>query len=439
MKTFQLINNNGILTEIHKKEMEEKPGFWFTLFFLSIFYPLAIPIGAINVKLVYILTIVFFVYSLKRNTKENYIYSNVYLKLFYFAISLLIFSAFISFAKQPVGSEKLFGAQEGQGGISIYTEIAINCLIFFTLIRYVRLVNIDFYELFKILLLFSLIVGYFRLAGVYYGFDVPFVYGRFRYGDDFSYSLQAHRIGGLEQAAIYGIVSLLVILNYSKYNFKYIIAFSLFIFLQINSGGRTSFFVLLIIIITYLTLFMKKKLNLFIGITAAVLIFLLLVPQDLLNSQFSRILSIEGGIQGQDNWRSTAYFYYLQNFLTNPIFGTGIQSAVYLGSDSLGDFLSSQLRGGGHGAYVSILSTFGLVGLTYLLIFVFGGIIVSWKELQLKLFTKNEKLMILFIFLMLISNSITYYTGYNGYNDSTLFCFTGLLVGIISKRGGQNN
>ncbi len=430
---FNLINNNNVLSKVHTKAIEGKLGFWFTLFFISVFYPLEFPLGPINLKFLYIFTPIFFIYTIIRGVGEKVNVSKPYLNFFYFAIFLLIFSALFSFVRHPVGSEKLFGSGEGKGGISLYAEIFINSLLFFTVIRYVKLINIEFYRLLKILALFSLLIGYLRLAGAFYGFDIPFVYGVFRYGETSKFPFTPNRIGGLEQAAIYGIVSIIAIIIYNNRNLKYLIALPLLIFLEIMSGGRTSFFGLLFVSVIYLVLFGNRKLKLFFVLFVSILLLYLIVPQDLLSLQFSRIFSIKGGIREQDYWRDTVYFFYLKNFFENPIFGKGIRPLDYWGTDPLYEFVASQLMGGGHGAYLSILNTFGIIGFIYLFIFVFGGILLAWKNLKLNIFTNNERTINLFCFLLLLIKSIIYYSGHNGYNDPTLFFLNGILIGTTIK------
>ena len=432
-----MVSNNSNVIEIKEEDTYAKPNFWFTLFFLSIFFPLVISIGSINVKFVEILAPVFFINGYIRFKHHRRIKITTYAKLFYIALILLIISAIISFLRNPVFSEKLLGESEGQGGIRMYFTIFIDCLVFFTFMWYVIIINVDFTKLLKVLLTVSLVLGYLRLIGAFLHFDIPFVYGVFRYSEDILSIYNTNRIGGLEEAATWGIISLYALTYKYKINFKTFIIFILLFFLELMSGGRTSFFSIVIITFLFLIIYSKKSLKIFSMFAIGIAILFLIVPTGILGAQFNRIFAISGGISGQDIWRSTTYLYYIQNFINNPIIGAGIQKEIYLGSDNMGAFLSSQLRGGGHGAYLSILSTFGILGFTYLLIFIVYGITIAWKHLRSKVFNNNEFTILSFIILLLFSNSIKYYTGLNGFNDPTIFCLVGILLGVISRKGLQ--
>ena len=115
-------------------------------------------------------------------------------------------------------------------------------------------------------------------------------------------------------------------------------------------------------------------------------------------------------------------------FIMNPI------------SNPLGEeFIRQQLTAGGHGAYIGILGTFGLGGIIYLTILVFGGIIISFKKLKMYIYSNPFFGSItVFVFLLMIQKSLYYITSYTGLDDISLFLLIGLMVSIRSLENKIN-
>ena len=143
--------------------------------------------------------------------------------------------------------------------------------------------------------------------------------------------------------------------------------------------------------------------------------------------------------------RYVIYKRSLENFDKSPVFGKGISNyeefIMNPGPNPIGvEFIRQQLTAGGHGAYIGILGTFGLGGITHILIMVFGGIILSFKKLRKYILVNPFFSSIsIFAFICLIEKSLYYITANTGTDDISLFLLIGLLVSIRTLENSTNS
>ena len=357
------------------------------------------------------------------------------LELFVFAIIILFTWGLVSYFNNQVFIEKFFGDIKATGITRIYFNIFNTGLLFFNTIAFLKIHfdEIDLEAWLNVIIYTSLGIGLLRLIAFFLSFNIPFLSGLYNYGDASShFGGVAIRLGGLTEVAGYGIAALLA-KHYlvDKLNTILLIIFTLFLFM---SGGRTYLVGLSFAVFLYSILFAQKYIvySTFMILIVVILI-VLLVPTEVLEGQINRLTAFKGGIKGQDMHRFIIYKLYINNFLDNPLFGKGI--GPYKGfipplKSLQVDFIRRQQFSGGHGSYLSMLSTFGIGGILYLITMIFGGISLAFKKIKAYKDT-NPKLttMLIFAFILLVAKSIYYITSYNGLQDFSLL----LLVGVVAS------
>jgi len=158
---------------------------------------------------------------------------------------------------------------------------------------------------------------------------------------------------------------------------------------------------------------------------------------DLFHGQINRLLALKGGLKHQTPYRWLAYIYMWDIFLEQPVFGKGIGFTTIFPRSS--NFVIDHLKTGGHGSYISIMSTFGIGGIFFLCTFLFYPLIQSIKILTGKKFidpTLNPALVFLMIILTIMV--FEYVVGGNGYTDMRLYFLSGIFAGLINTRKRPN-
>lgn len=361
------------------------------------------------------------------------------IEIFIFAIIVLIAWTFVSYYNNEISSTvRVTGGKTGI--LRTYFAIFNNILLFFTTIIFFSSYyeQIDIEKFFKIILYTSLVIGVIRIFTYFFNIETPFLAGTFKYNPEAETQIGnqgvAYRFGGLADAVVIGVPALFSYYTIrGKFNFFAFILLCSFMFI---SGGRTLMIGTVFTIIIFSFLFFPK--NFIYLIVTGGLIFIILAlfaPQSLLEGQFNRLLNLSGGgFGGQDEWRGLAWKLYLDNFLAHPIFGKGVNiysGFIYSTHSGAEEFARQQLFAGGHGAYISILSTYGLGGITYFLILVFGGVYLSFRKIKQYLnFDSYKTAIAVFIFMILLIKSIEFITGGNGLSEATILFF---VVGLIAS------
>lgn len=332
---------------------------------------------------------------------------------------------------ETIGTENQIGIRRMYYGVFSKIFLFFSTVIFL----YSNITEIDIEKWLKVIIYFSLIFGIIRIFAYFMNFDTPLLSGTFNYNPrgGTKYGGVAYRIGGLSDVASIGI-SALVALYYltKKFNVYATIIFFIVLFL---SGGRTVLVGLSVSVVIYSLFFMQKNLLyivLIVGFTG--IIIFLVAPDKLIQGQLGRLSSFQGGVEQQDKGRYMTYRLSLENFMENPIFGKGIreyEGYITATNSKEVSFIRNQLFSGGHGSYITILGTFGIGGILYLGLMVFGGIILSFFKIR-DYFYSNPYLAALstFVFIMLIIKSIIYITEQNGISDPSLFYLTAIVSAI---------
>ncbi|MFW9929609.1 MAG: O-antigen ligase family protein, partial [Candidatus Thorarchaeota archaeon] len=366
------------------------------------------------------------------------------IEIFIFAIILLIIWVVVSLIKNQILAQNVAGTQTGVK--RTYFNIFNNILIFFTTIIFfsTQYYKISVEKLIKTILYVTVVIGFVRIFTYHFGLPTPLLTGFFAYNTG---TMQmgggeiAQRFAGLDYATAIGLPALFALYIYkNKLNFFILITFLIFLFL---SGGRTTMIGATVAVIVFSILFLPK--NLIYLIVAAGIFFtiaMIILPQGFLEGQATRLSTLhQSGFMGVDVWRGTAWYMFLKSFLANPIFGKGIgdyYGFIYSPVPLTEQFARAQLFSGGHGCYFSLLGIFGLGGIIYFLIMVFGGIILSFRKIKEYLDIDRDKTAIaIFCFIQLAILSFVFITGYNGTANVTFLFY---LVGLIcSIRVMENN
>jgi hypothetical protein len=103
------------------------------------------------------------------------------------------------------------------------------------------------------------------------------------------------------------------------------------------------------------------------------------------------------------------------------------------------EFARLQAGTGGHGSYISILSTFGLGGLFYLLLMIFGSLIYSFK-LFIKNRDSNSSLVAVsvFILLLILIKMIYYISSHSGLDDFALYGIVAIVASFMILQNRKN-
>ncbi len=419
----------------------------YTLFSLSALFPLSFgdtgPIPSL-LFIEWITIITFFllindlnpVYS---NNKRIKILRYKGIEIFIFALIILAVLIFNSILQNEFFTKNVVAAADSKGVKRLYFNSFNNILIFFTTIIFVASYydKFNFEKFFKIIVYFSVFVGILRIFSYFLKIDIPFLAGLFHYDSNpynpSRYGGTAYRISGLDTTSIIGIPAFFAYYIYKeKLSLIVLAIFFLFVFL---SGGRTVMIGVTISILVFSFFFLPKNfIYLIVAGGIIIIIFMLFVPNNVLQGQTGRLTTLSSGsFMGQDVSRGLAWKLYLENFIQNPIFGKGIggpQKFILPDIPGAEMGIASQFAGG-HGSYFSLLSMFGIAGITYFLIMVFGGIYLSFKKIKKWGNFNNDKTAIaVFCFMFLIIESINWITADNGLGLPELFYIVGFIASL---------
>ncbi len=404
-----------------------------------VFYPLAIPLylgGVRNLMFIELISpVLCFIFFMELLSEKRPLFSRK-ISIFFIAIAVLSLWAMLHYLKNPVSGQMLFGASYQEGGIRAYYIIFVGITTFLCSFWFFRYKKLNVNKWFILLLTVSLFLGYLRLIGYFNGFDIPFVGGVFRYAGA---TKDFYRIGGLSEMAILGITVFLSLYYRKKLNIFPIAIFIAFFVLLILSGGRSAFFGTILTIFVYFTLINKKYFYPFILFFLIVTgIYTIFLSGFDLHYQAKRLIAVEGGFEEQDKFRYSSFQNYLDAFKDSPVFGKGIGHKDIKTLSVESRFAEIQLATGGHGSYLSILSIFGIGGLFFLIVMLFGSMYYAYKIFKNETDFKDNAKLALFAFLYLIILSVVFIPGHAGYNNIELWFLSGLIAGLTARDEVEN-
>jgi len=356
----------------------------------------------------------------------------------YSSFLALIITAVVNYARNPVLAQQAMGVVEQEGGIRSYYDLAVGICLSFVFLWYLSYYLKDIKDIRKFLIIvatFSISIGLLQLAAFFFDFQLPFLYSNFRFDhkifDTGIYSGLALRIGGLSECAVIGLSAILGLTYRKWFGGKEIASLCLCAVLLILSGGRTHAGGALLAITVFAGLSgAKRRIFYSACLMSLTFLFWLFATSGLLGGQLERYATIGKGYEAIDKARDTTYELMLDTIKKQPIFGKGIGYAGS-GSSNTTNFAFHQLKTGGHGGYLSILSIFGLLGLYFLITSLVYGFARGFTLAKQSINCGSSLAM--FCLLLLIISAVSYFTGGNGYSDMRLYLCIGIIAGLSRK------
>jgi hypothetical protein len=350
-------------------------------------------------------------------------------------VGILILALAISYARNPAGTAQLFGGVGGQGyGIRAYYQ-ALACILAFMVIMKAAFCGlVDGKGLVTLVAWSCLVVGLVRVANYVGAIPVvPFFEGNLRYmsfeGGGFSAALAVtKRVGGLDQAGGYGLLAAYTAWVVTQRKRMLIVAIVCAL-LVIYGGGRSAFVgVSLAILLDMASGGMRRIARaLPVVLTAYLILTVLRVEgQTVANPQFERLAQIMTGTRQleEDSYRLEGFQALFAQWKENPFLGSGIGAPMRGQIATISEF-------GGHGAFISVIGLFGILGLAYLALFVFAPLLRGVRQLVQKrsLSTESAAITMRFASLLMVLEAISMLAGGNGYADFHLAASVALLAG----------
>jgi len=357
-------------------------------------------------------------------------------------IILLILCSIGHILFHPVSSQLVSGASNATGGLRAYFNIFIAACVFFTtlwLTAYWKKNETTWQNIIRMMMYAALFIGFARLGTYLLGMELPMMAGVFGFHEEtFNYLFRverAHRIGGLAEVGSLGIAALFALNIDKRWKMKTYVMLYVFLFLMVMGGGRSSMVGVFLSLATYFVIMRRET-------GKAILFALLLIAAaiaamqlDLFSKQFERLTSITSGIESNASGRGLIYQEMWRIFLDHLIVGKGI-GLQYINT-KLPDFVIAQVSFGGHGAYLSILGLFGLVGVFNFGVNLFRPILVGLKLLRdrAKKYTEDMDLRMAVTFavsslMVLVVESVV---GGNGYMQFKLYMSAGIISGVVVR------
>lgn len=364
--------------------------------------------------------------------------------IFLFAIGILILWSILHFIQNPVGGQT-FGATKEEIGLRHYSIIVTGTCTFFVGFWFIRYKKINIERLLFIVLISALVISFIRIMG----FSVPLLGKAFTEINVPEYIPKANRnyeiTSGLRLTSLVGVSSVLGLYYRRKWGFFPVIAFVSSVMFSVLGAGRGIFWGIMFALGLYV-IFIKRK-HIFSVIALSIIIgiiFIFFLPGfDFAEFKYGRVFKIEGGVEEQDTSRYYNFLYMWEIFKKSPIMGKGIGFQPISYSDEFFDkhtearelrySIEDTIRGGSHGSYLSIASTFGLGGIFFILVIVYGTMYYSYKMVMRKYIDESESRLALFVFMYASIMSVHMVTGGDGTNYRDMWFIPGILAGIMSR------
>jgi O-antigen ligase len=325
------------------------------------------------------------------------------------------------------------GDHESKMTALAYLNTFAGIMIFFSCFWFFSRISDDENRILKFFIFLAFSLMFVKISG-----PLPQIFST-SFTQEYTTPQGATRLGGFDACVGLGIPALIAY-SYDRVNIPRTLFIIALIALGIIGGGRSLMFGVLLTIIIYLILFYKRYSTKFLLACGIVVLATALAAQFVpLPKQIKRISGVtlieSGGFARQDPGRHILFSLYWDIFLENPVFGKGIGVYKEKMSGPL-EFIKGELRDGGHGAYLSTLCIFGIVGGIFLGLMLFGGIYRSYKSILANNLQKNAvvyKKLTIFIMLYLLTLASEFTFGGDGYQKPEMYAVIGMLLGITRK------
>ena len=353
--------------------------------------------------------------------------------MWFVAIGIISTWAFINYSRNPVTGMFFFGSGIQSTGLRSYYNIFVGITVFFSSYWFIQYKNIDAKKLFLFLIAAALLLGFLKTFSYFAGVNIPLL-NKFYKFSSVNVEKSYFRIQGLSRLVVLAIPLLLSVSYRDKFTKLRILLILIFILLLLLSGARTMFAATILSIFIFIAFIRKTNLLPFFLLIALVsTIYMLIIPQIQLPGHLERMTGVSDAIDQQADYRFQAYEAYYNEFFKNPIFGKGVG---YTGGAI--DYVGSNLIHGGHGAYLSVLAIYGIGGLVYFCLLVFGTLYHSYKLFKLYRNHYEYALWALFAFLYIVIRSINFLPAGTGIQEYDIWYLAGIIAGIRSLDYNKN-
>ncbi len=419
----------------------------FILFSLMIFFPVALPsylnmpMNTLAETMSPVLCILAVLELLIR--RQSFFSSKA--SLYFVAIGILVLWSIVHYINNPVMGQKVFGSALKSGGIRAYYQVVIGVTTFLCSYWFFKNneVNVDRWLLISLILAIS--VGYLFIIESFTGrINTSALLSMGPSADAWDDKYQYHSLP-LRIIATLVCVLLLCVFHKRKWGFSFIIIFiQMFVFLLLG-GGRSQLPAIILSLSAYVIFINRKYLFPVISVLLIGTGIYILFLSDITFSKmkYGRVFATEGGLKKQSDARYYSFLYRLEIFQSSPIFGKGIGFEKIRAQEDFFtkypeaikyiEFIESQAAIGGHGAYLSILSIFGIGGLFFLMVMLYGSIYYSYRIIKMRGEVQNDVKLALFAFLYLTGFSVTFTVGGDGYTELKFWYLAGIVAGLLSK------
>ncbi len=369
-------------------------------------------------------------------------------RIFFIALGVLVLYCILHYIMNPVGG-KSFGSSEEGIGLRSYAQIVTGACTFLSAFWLVRYKKINFERLLIFMLIVSMVVSIMRVLG----FSVPILGAAFieyDYEKDILTQGKWDVTTGLRLTAMVGMASTLGLYHKKKGGFLPVMAVLFFLIFSVMAAGRGIFYGLLLAIGLYATIVNRKLIIPVISLAIIIggIFHILLADVDISQLRYGRVFSVEGGVEKQDKGRYYNFLYMMEVIKKNPILGKGIgyqpisfsdEFFLKYGEEAL-DYkatIEAAIRAGSHGSYLSIASTFGIGGIFYLFVMIYGTMYYSYKTAIRNDIDVDECRMALFVFIYATVNAVHMINGGDGTNYRDMWFIPGVCAGIMARHQGE--
>jgi len=412
----------------------------YIIFFLAVCYPLSFGnIGRVaDVLWIEWLAPLTFIVLLFKVFNASHSFIPIGGRLSAIAIFILLLFAVAHFIFHPVSSQVLLGAAKNVGGLRAYTRILIGVFVFFCAYwgaAYWQTQEHSWRTILRAIMWISLAIGLARLATYMLGMELPLLKGVFIYDEGAADLGKAYRIGGLTNSATLGIAALLALNINHRWRGTTYVFLAVFLLLMVMGGGRSSMAGVLAALFVYFVL-MRREMGKAVVLTLLLVVGVIsLLNTDLFSRQFSRIENISGSFEVLQPQRYLVYKEMWRIFLENPVFGKGI--GIQFVNMDLPEFVIQQVANGGHGAYFSAISIFGVAGALFLVANLFRPILVGLRRLRShgknSLQNPDCRTAATFVVISLVIIALESTVGGNGYSLYRIYLFAGIIGGVFAR------
>jgi hypothetical protein len=335
-----------------------------------------------------------------------------------------------------------------EGGLRDYFLIFVGITVFLSTFWFFRYKGVDVKRWFYVILAVGLLLGDLKLFGVFKMLSidtVPFLKG---FGaQEIGGGRQYLTFGGLRNLGMLGVPMILTLLYEGRLTVFSFLILCNFIAFSFFAGGRAAFYGVILAIMVYVIVIKRRYLFPLLALVLLVISIygMFFSGVDLSRYRYGRVFLVQGGLPTQDKPRYYAYLYMWEVFKEHPILGKGINyQDIRIHDDFLKEHpeitdaelrhMETQIGGGGHGSYLSILSNFGIGGMFFFMVILFGSMYYAYRIFKGRgMSFDDDARLALFAFLFLIIQAVRLTVGGTGTDRIEPWFLAGMVAGLIAK------